>query len=67
MITQKNEVYLVLVSEQTLTQIPINPVDAVDKLIQIKNVKPQKLADGTWEARITQPDQIALLNDLNSD
>lgn len=67
MITKKNEVYLVLVSEQTLTQIPINPVDAVDKLIQIRDVKPQKLADGTWEARITKPNQIALLNDLNLD
>ena len=66
-ITQKNQVYLVLVSEQTLNQIPINPVDIVDKLIQVKNVKPRKLADGTWEVRITKPNQIVLPNNLNLD
>lgn len=62
--TQKNQTYRVLVSKQILNQIPINLVDAVDKSVQIKDVKPQKLADGTWEVEITQPHQLSLLKDL---
>lgn len=51
LVTQKNQTYRVLVSKQILNQIPINLVDAVDKSVQLKDVKPQKLADGTLEKR----------------
>lgn len=60
-VTNKNDVYLVLVSKQILNQIPLNPVDAVDKAVQLKNVNPQKLANKTFEVEITEPEQLSLL------
>lgn len=66
-VAKKNQVYLVLVPKQILNQFQINPVDAVDKNVQIKNVKPQKLADGIWEVKITQPNQLSLLKETNFD
>ena len=66
-VTQENQVYLVLVTNQILNEFQINPVDAVDKNVQIKNVKPLKLADGSWEVKITQPNQLSLLDDTNLD
>ncbi len=41
-ITPAKEVYIVMVSRQTLNQIPINPIDAVDQSVQLKNVIPKK-------------------------
>lgn len=52
-------------SKQILNQIPINLVDAVDKSVQLKDVKPQKLADGTWEVEITQPRAAISTQGLN--
>ena len=59
-VTPKNQVYLVLVSKQILSQIPINPKDILDKSIQVKNVKPRSSKDGTWLVKITQLNQLAL-------
>ena len=66
-VTPKNEVYRVIVSRRTLNQIPINPIDAVDEYVQIKNVQPKKLGDGSWQLIITEPSQIALLSDSSLD
>lgn len=66
-VTQTNQVYLVLVSKQIINQISINPVDVVDKFIQLKDVEPRKLTNGTWEVKITQPSQLSLVNDLSLD
>ena len=59
-VTPKNQVYLVLVSKQILSQIPINQKDTLDKSIQVKNVKPRSSKDGTWLMKITQLNQLAL-------
>ncbi len=59
-VTPKNQVYLILVSKQILSQIPINLRDTLDKSIRVKNVKPRSLTDGTWLMKITQPNQLSL-------
>lgn len=66
-VTSANEVYRVIVSRQTLNQIPINPINAVDEFIQIKNVAPRKLGDGSWQIIVTGPNQLALLSDFSLD
>ncbi len=66
-VTQDKQLYVVLVSRQILNQIPINPVSIVDKFVQIKDVKPRKLTDGTWEVKITKPNQLSIVEDLSLD
>ncbi len=66
-VTPANAVYKVMVSRQTLNQIPINPIDAVDESVQIKNVEPKKLGDGSWQVIVTEPNQLALLSDFSLD
>ncbi len=66
-VTPTKEVYRVLVSRQTLNQIPINPIDAVDELVQIKNVAPKRLGDGSWQVIISEPSQLSLLSDFSLD
>lgn len=66
-VTPAKAVYRVMVSRQTLNQIPINPVDAVDETVQIKNVVPKKIGDGSWQITITEPSQLALLSDFSLD
>ena len=61
LVTQKKQIYLVMVSTQILNQILNNPVNVVDKSVQVKDVKPRPLADGSWEIKITQPNQLSLL------
>jgi len=56
-VTKTNQVYLIFIKTDS-NQIPINPVDAVDKSVQSKNVKPRKLANGTWEVKL--PNQSAI-------
>jgi hypothetical protein len=60
-VTQTGQVYRVLVSKQILNQISINPTTTVDKSVQLNDVEARKLADGTWEVKITRPDQLSLL------
>ena len=64
-VTQNNQIYLVLVSKQILKKIPINPADILDKFVQVKDVKQRKLADGIWEVKITKQHQLSLLKSLN--
>ena len=66
-VTITNEVYRVIVSRQTLNQIPINPINAVDESVQIKNVVPKRLGDGSWQVIVTEPNQLALLSDFSLD
>lgn len=66
-VTQDKQVYVILASRQILNQIPINPVFAVDKFIQVKDVKPRKLTNGTWEVKITKPSQLSIIEDLSLD
>lgn len=66
-VTQNKQVYVVSTPRQILNQIPINPVFTVDKFVQIKDVKPRKLTDGTWEVKITKPNQLSLIKDLSLD
>lgn len=66
-VTQDKQFYVVLVSRQILNQIPINPVSIVDKFVQIKGIKPRKLTDGTWEVKITKPNQLSIVKDLSLD
>jgi len=66
-VTSANAVYRVTVSRQTLNQIPINPIDAVDESVQIKNVAPKRLGDGSWQVIVTEPNQLALLSDFSLD
>lgn len=66
-VTQDKQLYVVLVSRQILNQIPLNPVFTVDKFVQIKDVKPQKLPDGTWKVKITKPNQLFIVEDLSLD
>ncbi len=66
-VTPANVVYRLTVSRQTLNQIPINPIDAVDELVKIKNVAPKRLGDGSWQVVITEPNQLALLGDFSLD
>lgn len=66
-VNSANAVYKVTVSRQTLNQIPINPIDAVDEFIQIKNVLPKRLGDGSWQVLVTEPNQLALLSDFSLD
>lgn len=66
-VTSANAVYRVTVSRQTLNQIPINPIDAVDESVQIRNVAPKILGDGSWQVVVTAPNQLALLSDLSLD
>lgn len=60
-VTQAGQIYRVLVSKQVLSQISINPTNAVDKSVQLNDVEARKLVDGTWEVKITQPSQLSLL------
>ncbi len=66
-VTNKNQVYIVLVSRQIFNQISINPVDAVDKYVQLKEVNPRRIDNGVWQVKITQPEQLSLINDLRID
>ncbi|WP_009632439.1 phosphate/phosphite/phosphonate ABC transporter substrate-binding protein [Synechocystis sp. PCC 7509] len=66
-VTPANKVFRVIVSRQTLNQIPINPIDAVDEFIQIKNVAPKRLEDGSWQVTVTEPNQLALVGDFSLD
>lgn len=66
-VTPANAVYRVMVSRQILNQIPINPINAVDESVQIKNVVPKKLGDGSWQVIVTEPNQLALLGDFSLD
>jgi len=66
-ITPNNRTYIVLVSKQTLNQIPIDPINAVDELVKVSNVTPQRIGDEIWRIVITEPDQLELLSDLNLD
>lgn len=66
-VTQDKQLYVVLVSRQILNRIPISPVFTVDKFVQIKDVKPRKLTDGTWEVKITNPNQLSIIEDLSLD
>ena len=66
-VANKNHVYIVLVPKQILSQISINPVDAVDKYVQLKEVNPRRIDNGVWLVKITQPEQLSLINDLRVD
>ena len=66
-ITPAKEVYIIVVSRQTLNQIPLNPIETVDQSVQLKNVIPKKLGDGSWKVAISEPDQLALLSDFSLD
>lgn len=66
-ITPNNRTYIVLVSKQTLNQIPIDPINAVDELVKVSNVTPQRIGDEIWRVVVTEPDQLELLSDLNLD
>lgn len=66
-VTPAKEIYIVMVSRKTLNQIPINPIDAVDQSVQLKNVIPKKLGNGSWQVVISEPDQLALLSDFSLD
>lgn len=66
-LTPNNRTYIVLVSKQTLNQIPIDPINAVDELIKVRNVTPQRIGDEIWRVVVTEPDQLELLSDLNLD
>lgn len=66
-ITPTGSIYRVIVSRQTLNQIPINPINAIDKSVQIKNLAPKKLADGSWQVTVTDPNQLALVGDFSLD
>lgn len=66
-VTPANAVYRVMVSRQTLNRIPINPIDAVDESIQLKNVVPKRLNDGSWQVIVTAPNQLVLLSDFSLD
>jgi len=61
-VTPKNQVYLVLVSKRILKSSRIDPMNALDQSVQVQDVKPLLLADGTWSVKITQLNQLALLN-----
>ena len=64
-VTQENQVYLVLVPQQILTQRRINPSDTVEKLVRLADIKPQKLSDGVWRVNITKPHQLSVVKLLN--
>lgn len=66
-VTSANAVYRVTISRQTLNQIPINPIDAVGESVQIKNVVPKRLGDGSWQVVVNEPNQLALLSDFSLD
>ena len=66
-VTPAKEMYRILVSRQTLSQIPINPIDAVNETVQIKNVAPKKIGDGSWQVIITKPNQLTLISDVSLD
>lgn len=66
-LTPSNQTYMVVVSKQTLNQIPIDPINAVDKLIQVRDVTPQRIGDESWKVIITEPDQLVLLSDFSLD
>ncbi len=56
----KGRVYLVTVPKHVLNQIPITPTQALNKSIQLKDVEPSLLADGTRKVRVTRLEQISL-------
>lgn len=60
-VTTNNQVYLVLVPKQILNQIPIKPINTLDKDVQIKNVAIQKLTDGIWSVKLTRLNQLSFL------
>lgn len=66
-VTPAKEVYRIMVSRQTLNQIPLNPIDAIDQTVQLKNVVPKRLGDGSWQVVVTEPNQLALLSDFSLD
>jgi ABC-type phosphate/phosphonate transport system substrate-binding protein len=66
-VTPGKAIYIVMVSRQTLNQIPINPIDAVEESVQLKNVVPKRLSDGSWQVVINEPNQLALLSDFSLD
>ncbi|WP_052672435.1 phosphate/phosphite/phosphonate ABC transporter substrate-binding protein [Aliterella atlantica] len=66
-LTPDNQTYIVTVSKQTLNQIPIDPIDAVDELIQLRDITPQRIGEESWRVVITEPEQLALLSDFSLD
>ncbi len=61
-VTPKNRIYFILVPKQILNQIPIDPLNAIDSSVQLEDVKPRLLADGTRAVKITRPNQLSLLS-----
>ncbi len=62
-VTPKNRIYFILVPKQILNQIPIEPLNAIDRSVQLEDVKPRLLSDGTRSVKITRPNQLSLLSD----
>lgn len=66
-VSPTNQIYRVLVSKQILNQIPLSPIATVDNFVQMSNVQPQPIAAGSWRVTITNPKQLALVNDVSID
>jgi len=61
-VTPKNRIYFILVPKQILNQIPIDLLNTIDSSVQLEDVKPHLLADGTRSVKITRPNQLSLLS-----
>lgn len=57
-----NKIYLLLISRQTLSQIPgaSNPIALQKKDVRVSGVVPKQLDSNTFEVRITQPEQLII-------
>ncbi|HLP87683.1 MAG TPA: PhnD/SsuA/transferrin family substrate-binding protein [Nostocaceae cyanobacterium] len=61
-----NKVYRIIIPRKILNQIPdaSNPIALQNKEVKIINVSPQKAQAGVLELRITQPNQLTVLDDV---
>lgn len=61
-----NTVYQIIVPRKILNQVPgaSNPIALQGKEVKIINVAPQKAQGGMFELKITQPNQLTVLEDI---
>ncbi|MHC5720455.1 MAG: PhnD/SsuA/transferrin family substrate-binding protein, partial [Nostoc sp.] len=61
-----NKVYQIIIPRKILNQVPgsSNPIALQGKEVKIINVAPQKAQGGMLELKITQPNQLTVLEDI---
>ncbi|MEH2000954.1 MAG: PhnD/SsuA/transferrin family substrate-binding protein [Nostoc sp.] len=61
-----NKVYQIIIPRKILNQVPgaSNPIALQGKEVKIINVAPQKAQGGMFELKITQPNQLTVLEDI---